>query len=101
MVRRMTPRVASHRPTRHRIAMRLSLALCVLLARVLSAQQQVDILIRGGTLVDGTGAAERRADVGIKGDRIILKDVATNIWSVNIMGAATGTEASPFSAAVS
>ena len=38
---------------------------------------------------------------GIKGDRIILKDVATNIWSVNIMGAATGTEASPFSAAVS
>jgi len=29
------------------------------------------ILIRGGTLVDGTGGAPRRADVRIRGDRII------------------------------
>jgi N-acyl-D-aspartate/D-glutamate deacylase len=32
--------------------------------------QQLDVLIRGGTLVDGTGAAARTADVGITGDRI-------------------------------
>jgi N-acyl-D-aspartate/D-glutamate deacylase len=36
------------------------------------AQQprQVDVLIRGGTLVDGTGSAARAGDVGIIGDRI-------------------------------
>ena len=29
-----------------------------------------DVVVRGGTLVDGTGATARRADVGITGDRI-------------------------------
>lgn len=37
---------------------------------------------------------------GIKGDRIVLKDVAANLWSVAVVGAATGTEATPFSATV-
>ncbi len=30
-----------------------------------------DIVIKGGTVIDGTGAAARRADVGIVGDRIV------------------------------
>ena len=33
-------------------------------------EQNVDLLLRNGTLIDGTGSAPRRADVGIKGDRI-------------------------------
>ena len=37
---------------------------------------------------------------GLLGDRIILTDVATILWSVNIIAAATGTEATPFSATV-
>ena len=39
-------------------------------ANVLPAQQRVDVLLHNGTVVDGTGAPRRRADVGIAGDRI-------------------------------
>src|SRR5262245_21874160 len=33
-------------------------------------QQQFDVIIRGGTVYDGTGRAPVKADVGIRGDRI-------------------------------
>jgi N-acyl-D-amino-acid deacylase len=35
-----------------------------------AAAPRFDIVIRGGTVYDGSGAAGRRADVGIRGDRI-------------------------------
>lgn len=38
---------------------------------------------------------------GVKGDRIELIDIATNLWYVRINGSATGSEATPFSATVS
>lgn len=38
---------------------------------------------------------------GIKGATVELQDVAANLWSVRIVGAATNTEATPFSATVS
>jgi hypothetical protein len=37
---------------------------------------------------------------GVKGDVIELEDVATNLWRVEVRGSATGTEVTPFSAAV-
>lgn len=43
---------------------------------------EIDVLIRGGHVLDGTGAAAVRADVGIRGDRIV---------SVGPLGAATAT----------
>lgn len=54
--------------------MRNSIWLLALLAigSPAGAQQQVDLLIRGGSLVDGTGSAARTADVGIRGDRIVF-----------------------------
>ncbi len=49
-----------------------------LFASPLAAQSRtVDVLIRNGTVVDGTGAAERRTDVGLTGDRIVFIGDAT------------------------
>lgn len=38
---------------------------------------------------------------GIKGDLIEIEDIAENLFHVRVVGSATGTEATPFSAAVS
>jgi hypothetical protein len=38
---------------------------------------------------------------GIKGDIIEIEDIASDLFHVRVMGSATGTEATPFSAAVS
>ena len=37
---------------------------------ITTSAQDFDVIIAGGTVIDGTGAASYQADVGIKGDRI-------------------------------
>src|SRR3546814_18754537 len=50
---------------------RLTFSLAALLATTAPAlAQHYDVLIRGGTLYDGTGGPARTADVAITGDRI-------------------------------
>jgi N-acyl-D-amino-acid deacylase len=50
--------------------------LTVLISAIFSAQTSLradsfDVLIKGGTVYDGTDQAPRRADIGIRGDRIV------------------------------
>ena len=57
---------------------RVVLAAAVVLAPVHAhAQTRVDLLIQNGSVIDGTGSAARRADVGITGDRITFVGDAT------------------------
>lgn len=64
----------SHHPSHRRTGL-VSLVLAILVLLVPDARQAAaqdfDILIRNGTIVDGTGGAEFRADVGIIGDEIV------------------------------
>lgn len=50
----------------------LTVLAAILLLPVSLSGQQLDILIRGGSLIDGSGSPARRADIGITGDRIVF-----------------------------
>lgn len=43
---------------------------CAAAGALCATSPEFDLVIRGGEMLDGTGAVARRADVGIKGDRI-------------------------------
>ena len=66
------------------------------------AQDAADTAVMFETAADSdTITANGSTKGGIKGETIELIDIAADTWWVRVMGSATGTEASPFSAAVS
>ncbi|MGZ5504012.1 MAG: N-acyl-D-amino-acid deacylase family protein [Chthoniobacterales bacterium] len=72
-----------------RLAGRLSLAL-VIAASLSSARgdkKNLDFLIKGGTVFDGTGSEGRTADVGIRGDRIVAVGQLTPSETTRIIDA--------------
>lgn len=76
----------------------LSLTLILALTVVSFAQgsrQQFDVIIRGGTVYDGTGRAPVKADIGINGDRIttvgnLSRATAPTIVDANGLAVAPG-----------
>ena len=64
------------RTTKLLAAARTSAALIALWSGTARGQAPLDVLIKGGTLIDGTGSSGRRADVGIRGDRIVFVGIA-------------------------
>jgi len=53
-----------------------------------------DVLIRGGEVVDGTGSAPRRADVGVNGDRVEVVDDLSGADAAEVIDA-TGKVVTP------
>ena len=66
------------------------------------AQDAADTVVMFETAADSdTITMNGSTKGGIKGDSIELIDIAADTWWVRLMGSATSTEATPFSAAVS
>jgi hypothetical protein len=52
-----------------------SLSLILAASAVLTSHsfaQDLDLIVRGGVLIDGSGSPATKADIGIKGDRIVF-----------------------------
>src|SRR5688572_18915439 len=74
---------------------RLLLALALLLSASIARADTYDVLLRGGTVYDGTGKPGRRVDVALQGDRIaavgdLAKATAKTVLDVKGLAVAPG-----------
>lgn len=70
-------------------------------AAIVATDNASDVVVAFETgATDDTITMNGTTKGGIKGDRIKLKDMAANLWSVSVIASGTGTEVTPFSAAV-
>ena len=67
--------------------MKLRYLAVLLLPLLASAQQRVDVLLRGGEVFDGSLAPGKIADVGIRGDRIVFIGDGSKIQASRIIDA--------------
>ena len=77
--------------------LKLAPALLLVAAAAIAFRPQpatFDVIIRGGTVYDGSGTPSRRADVGIRGDRIAAVGDLANASSPSIVDA-TGLAVAP------
>jgi len=74
----------------------LFVLLCLAAQHAVGQDPRLDILIRGGQVIDGTGSDARGADVGIAGDRIVfVGDAAKRALSAPRVIDATGLTVAP------
>ncbi len=66
----------------------LPLALAFALLAGCAAPEPYDLVIRGGTVVDGSGAPGRLADVAVRGDRIVAVGEALDTAGARVVDAA-------------
>ncbi|MFN7944514.1 MAG: D-aminoacylase [Blastocatellia bacterium] len=80
----------------HRINLYLLTAIfcCLSFAALAQGPQTFDVIIKGGTVYDGTGGPPRRADVGIRGDRIAAIGNLSKAKAQSVVDA-TGLAVSP------
>jgi N-acyl-D-amino-acid deacylase len=55
----------------------LAAAIILLSSHSFGFAQDLDLIIRGGSLIDGSGSPSAKADIGIKGDRIVFVGAGT------------------------
>jgi N-acyl-D-amino-acid deacylase len=70
------------------------IAPCTCLAQTPPHADSLDVLIEGGTVYDGTGQPPQRADVGIRGDRIVAIGHLKNARAKSVIDA-TGLAVTP------